>query len=154
MESDISDLERLIDRLGPVENWTNLKKFSLGFNQLTSLPPEVRSWTNIISIYLYECNLTSLPPEVKFWTNLKTIVLWNNQLTSLPLSIIRLTKLRYLYYFNSYHNSINMIKFISHYYLSRLKYLINYCSSIKRSKNLQKVLGFDGLVCDLIVLYL
>ena len=86
-----------------ISEWKNLKTLSLGFNKLTTLPPEVREWKQLETLKLSHNKLTSLPESIG---NLKvngSFSCYNNRLTSLPESI---GNLKLNGYFNCSNNQL------------------------------------------------
>ena len=75
----------------------NLQVLRLGFNELTSIPPEIGLLTNIQELRLGFNELTSIPPEIGLLTNLQKLILNDNKLTSLPSEIGQLTNLQELH---------------------------------------------------------
>ncbi len=135
---------------------TKLTELILEGNQLISLSSDIKYWKNLHTLFLSQNCLTSLPPEIGYCTRLYYLDITDNFIDHLPLNIIKLTRLDYetFYMLDSRITSNRMIRFLRQCFPYRLKYLINHYSSKKKSKNLSKALGFDQLICDLIVLYL
>ncbi|OJJ14874.1 hypothetical protein BKI52_40680 [marine bacterium AO1-C] len=79
-----------------LQSMQSLKRLGLGYNQLTSISPDIQSLQELQTLYLYNNQLTTLPKEIGNLTNLRRLLLDGNQLQSLPDEIGNLEKLECL----------------------------------------------------------
>jgi Leucine-rich repeat (LRR) protein len=74
----------------------NVKQLNLGYNRLTTLPPQIENFPFLEVLNVRDNELTSLPKEIGNLTFLEKLYLNDNRLTELPKEIHKLVNLRIL----------------------------------------------------------
>jgi Leucine-rich repeat (LRR) protein len=83
-----------------IENFPFLEVLNVRDNELTSLPKEIGKLTFLEKLYLNDNRLTELPKEIQKLVNLKIFVLSDNELANLP-DLRALTNLEELYLYGN-----------------------------------------------------
>lgn len=98
---DLSKVFALLAKL------SDLKRVTLSFNKIKSLPPETGLLTQVEELIIDNNLLKELPAEMSDMKSLKRIVLTNNNFTSIPKSVFTLPRITEIDLANTYEEDLD-----------------------------------------------